>query len=204
MAVSFVIGLTGGIASGKSTVSQMIKELGIPVIDADLEARRAVEKGEAAYDEIVATFGKEILLETGEIDRLKLGGIIFNDENKRQSLNNIVHPAVRKRMLEQKESLMKSGEPIIVMDIPLLFESQLAYMVDRTLVVYVDENVQLQRLMDRNNFTEEEAMARIRSQMPLEQKSKLADAIIDNNGELDETRQQLETIIRDWSKNRAF
>lgn len=203
MAVSLVIGLTGGIASGKSTVSQMIKEFGIPVIDADLEARRAVEKGEAAYDEIVATFGKDILLETGEIDRLKLGGIIFNDENKRKLLNNIVHPAVRKRMLEQKESLMKSGEPIIVMDIPLLFESQLAYMVDRTLVVYVDENVQLYRLMSRNNFNEEEAMARIRSQMPLEQKRKLAHATIDNNGELDETRQQLETIIRDWSMSRA-
>lgn len=201
--MALVIGLTGGIASGKSTVSQMLKDMEIPVIDADLEARRVVEKGEAAYNEVVATFGEEILLENGEIDRLKLGSIIFNDEKKRQMLNDIVHPAVRKRMLEEKEKFIERGASTIVMDIPLLFESRLTYLVDRTILVYVDENVQLQRLMNRNNFSEEEAIARIRSQMPLEKKRLLADAIIDNNGVIETTRMQLKTILDKWTQNGA-
>src|SRR5689334_14007466 len=123
--MSLVIGLTGGIASGKSTVSNMLKEMSITVIDADVEARLAVMNGEPAYKEIIEEFGHNILLENGEIDRQKLGSIIFNQADKRQRLNEITHPEVRKRMLEQVETAKKNKEEVIVLDIPLLFESKL-------------------------------------------------------------------------------
>lgn len=168
--MALVIGLTGGIASGKSTVSNMIKDLGITVIDADVEARLAVEKGKKAYHEIISHFGPEILQSDGTIDRGKLGSIVFHDSEKRLLLNSIVHPAVREQMLTKKIDAEARGEHLIVLDIPLLFESKLTYMVDKTLLVYVDEETQLRRLMERNNFTEQEAKARINSQMPLKEK----------------------------------
>ena len=105
-----VVGLTGGIASGKSTVSNMLKEMGITVIDADVEARLAVEPGEPAYEKIVACFGKEILLEDGSINRAKLGAIVFSDEEKRLQLNRIVHPEVRKRMIDKRDRAIRGGE----------------------------------------------------------------------------------------------
>lgn len=196
--MSVIIGLTGGIASGKSTVSSMLKELGIPVIDADEEARLAVEKGEKAYFEIVSYFGEEILFEDGSIDRRKLGSIIFPNEAKRKVLNGIVHPAVRENMNRKKEEYLACGHDFVVLDIPLLFESKLTHMVEKVLIVYVDELTQLARLMDRNGFTEEEASARIASQLPLKEKLALADAVIDNNGSIDETKKQLLNILSNW------
>ncbi|MEH7276118.1 dephospho-CoA kinase [Neobacillus vireti] len=196
--MSLVIGLTGGIASGKSTVSNMLKEMDITVIDADIEARLAVEKGEPGYQKIVAEFGQDILLASGEIDRVKLGSIIFHNSEKRQLLNNIVHPEVRKRMSDKVEAAKGSGEQVIVLDIPLLFESKLTYMVKKTILVYVDRSVQLQRLMERNDLTFEDAEARVKSQMPLAEKVTLADAIIDNNGAVAESREQLVEILRGW------
>lgn len=196
--MSLVIGLTGGIASGKSTVSAMIKELGIVVIDADLEARHAVEPGEKAYEEIVRHFGQSILEENGAIDRPKLGAIVFNDEDKRKLLNSIVHPAVRERMAEKRKCAEAAGEPVIVMDIPLLFESKLTGLVEKIILVYVDDAMQLQRLINRNELSEEEASARIRSQMPLRDKIELADAVIDNSGTIDQTKQQLMDIFKKW------
>lgn len=196
--MSVIIGLTGGIASGKSTVSTMLKELNIPVIDADEEARLAVEKGEKAYLEIVAYFGEEILLEDGSIDRLKLGSIIFPNEDKRKILNSIVHPAVRENMLRKKEQYLLSGHEFVVLDIPLLFESKLTHMVEKVIVVYVDEQTQLARLMERNGFSKEEATARIASQLPLKDKLTMADAVIDNNGSIDETKKQLISILTNW------
>lgn len=194
-----VVGLTGGIASGKSTVSKMFKDMGITVIDADIEARLAVEKGEPAYENIVAFFGRDILLEDGSINRAKLGEIIFNDLEKRLKLNSIVHPEVRKRMLAKRDQAIEAGERLIIMDIPLLFESKLTYMVDKILLVYVDAETQLERLMERNHFTKEEAISRINSQMPLKDKIKLSDAVIDNNGTIEETRNQLIRILREWN-----
>lgn len=194
-----VVGLTGGIASGKSTVSKMFKDMGITVIDADIEARLAVEKGEPAYENIVAFFGRDILLEDGSINRAKLGEIIFNDLEKRLKLNSIVHPEVRKRMLAKRDQAIEAGERLIIMDIPLLFESKLTYMVDKILLVYVDAETQLERLMARNHFTKEEAISRINSQMPLKDKIKLSDAVIDNNGTIEETRNQLIRILREWN-----
>lgn len=196
--MSLVIGLTGGIASGKSTVSRMLLDMNIPVIDADVEARNAVEIGEKAYQQIVNTFGPEILLENGEINRTKLGSIVFHDEEKRIQLNAIVHPAVRERMNALKEKLLLEGNRAIVLDIPLLFESKLTHMVEKTILVYVKRETQLQRLIERNQLTEDEANARINSQMPLEDKIKLADRVIDNNGTLANTNEQLIQILTEW------
>jgi dephospho-CoA kinase len=196
--MSLVIGLTGGIASGKSTVSNMLKEMNITVVDADLEARLAVEKGEPAYQKIISGFGADILLDNGEIDRQKLGSIIFHDSEKRQLLNSIVHPEVRVRMNNKIESAIQGGEQVVVLDIPLLFESKLTRMVQKTILVYVDREVQLKRLMERNSLSLEEAEARIKSQMPLSEKVALADEVIDNNGSLNETNKQLREILMGW------
>jgi dephospho-CoA kinase len=202
MGMSLVIGLTGGIASGKSTVSNMFKEMDITVVDADVEARLAVMKGEPAYFKIIDEFGEDILLANGEIDRQKLGSIIFHQEEKRQILNEIVHPEVRKRMRDQVEKAIKNSEEVVVLDIPLLFESKLTYMVDKTLLVYVNDETQLKRLIDRNNLSAEDAGARIRSQMPLSDKIRLADAGIDNNGSIADTKKQLLEILTQFGVNK--
>ena len=143
-----VIGITGGIASGKSSVSTFIRELGFSVIDADVVAREVVESGEEAYHEIVKEFGESILMPEGDINRAALGDIIFHNEDKRLKLNSIVHPAVRKRMRELAEKAFQDGAETVFMDIPLLFESKLTFMVEKTLLVYVDEEIQLTRLMN--------------------------------------------------------
>ena len=196
--MALIIGLTGGIASGKSTIANMLKNEGITVIDADVESRLAVEQGEEAYDHIVNHFSKSILLEDGSINRAKLGEIIFNNKEERMKLNEIVHPAVRKRMLQKKESAENHGEAIIIMDIPLLFESKFTELVDKTLLVFVDEDIQLQRLMERNHYSKQEALARIHSQMPLAEKKRLADVVIDNNGSLEQTELQLKNVLSEW------
>lgn len=194
-----MVGLTGGIASGKSTVSQMFKERGFAIIDADVAARKVVEPDQSAYREIVQVFGEVILLPNQMLDRAKLGAIIFSDETKRQKLNSIVHPAVRKQMEIWKNEALAAGSQTVIYDIPLLFESRLTNLVEKTIVVFVEEQVQLERLMERNGLSESEALARITSQMPLTEKVKMADAIIDNNGEMDETRSQIEQLIKKWA-----
>lgn len=196
--MTLIIGLTGGIASGKSTVSSMFEQLNIPVIDADKLARKVVEPGEKAYDEIVEVFGIEILQADQSLHRKKLGAIIFADEEKRNKLNQIVHPAIRKKMMEQRDDLVARGVKCVVLDIPLLFESKLTSYVDKIMVVYVDENVQLDRLMERDHSTEKEAIQRIRAQMPLKEKTALADAIINNNDSKEKTLEQLKSILTKW------
>jgi dephospho-CoA kinase len=193
-----IIGITGGIASGKSTVSLYLQELGFTIVDADLASRAVVEPGEDAYHQVVKAFGEDILLTDGNIDRVKLGSIIFNDQEKRLLLNGIVHPAVRNWMRVKTEAALSSGEETVFMDIPLLFESKLTFMVDKTLLIYVDEQVQLERLMNRNGLSETEALARINSQMPLADKKALADAVIDNNGDINETKRQVKAILSEW------
>jgi len=196
--VQKTIGITGGIATGKSTISKMVAELGFTVIDADVVAREVVEPGVNAYRSIVEHFGKDILLENGAIDRKKLGEIVFHNEDKRKLLNSIVHPEVRKVMLEKRDQAFQRGEKAVFLDIPLLYESGLTWMVDVVLVVYTDEKTQLQRLMKRNHFSKDEALARIRSQMPIEDKRKRADAVIDNRGPVEQSKQQLHTILKNW------
>lgn len=194
--MTLIIGLTGSIASGKSTVSEMFTELDIPVIDADKISRLVVQPDELAYKEIVATFGHDILLPNKTIDRSKLGSIIFADDAKRKQLNEIVHPAVREKMLTQRDYYTQTGHRCVVMDIPLLFESKLTHLVNTTIVVYVNEHTQLERLKTRDGFTEEEAYQRIHSQILMEEKKSMADIVIDNNGTKEQTYEQLKAYLR--------
>lgn len=196
--MELVIGLTGGIASGKSTVANMLKEFNLPVIDADRIAREVVEPGKEAYKKIIEMFGSEVISSNGTINRKKLGNTIFNDEEKRLQLNNIVHPAVRQSMHEQKERYINEGNHTVILDIPLLFESNLTHMVNKIILVYVDEEIQLTRLMGRNQLSMDEALSRIQSQMPLREKIPLADAVLHNNGTIAETRKQLEDLLLSW------
>lgn len=198
-----IIGLTGGIASGKSTVATMLKELGIPVVDADQIAREVVQPGEKAYEQIVNHFGEAILHSDRTINRKKLGSIVFNDEKERSALNNMIHPAIREKMNEQKEGYLSKGYKTVVLDIPLLFEgkNKHSYELDKVLVVAVSEDVQFQRLLERDQMGEEDARNRIRSQMPLHEKKALADEVIDNNGTKEETKQQLLAILNKWGVN---
>ncbi|WNB93177.1 dephospho-CoA kinase [Bacillus sp. NEB1478] len=195
-----IIGLTGGIATGKSTASHILSEQGIPIIDADLIAKEVVMPGKEAYEQIVAFFGKEILLEDRTLNRAKLGEIIFNDDEKRARLNEIVHPAVRQEMKKQAKNHQNAGNKIVIMDIPLLFESKLTHMVDETWLIYAAPETQLKRLMERNGYTEEQALSRIHSQMPIEDKKGLADVVIPNNGTLLELEEKLTHLIKAFKK----
>jgi dephospho-CoA kinase len=197
--MTLIIGLTGGIASGKSTISSMLTDLDMPVVDADKIAREVVNPGEKAYEKVIQTFGKEVLLADEKIDRKKLGSIIFADEVKRKQLNQIVHPAVREEILKQRDALVVAGVKCVVLDIPLLYESKLTHFVDKTLVVAVDEKVQLERLMKRDESDEAEARQRIQSQIPICEKVALADAVIDNNGAKQVSYEQLEHILKGWN-----
>ena len=193
-----IIGLTGSIASGKSTVSSMLRDMGYPIIDADQVAREVVEPGSETLKEIAQAFGDDILLPDGSMDRVKVGELIFNDPLSRKKLNDIIHPAIRLEMLRQRSELLSEGDQAIIMDIPLLFESRLQHFVDKVLVVSVTEENQLKRLIERNNFTDQEARARIASQLPMSVKEEGADAVIYNNGPLEETKWQLNRILDQW------
>lgn len=197
--MTLVIGLTGGIASGKSTVAQMFQQCGITVVDADVIAKEAVEQGMPAYQKIVETFGQGVLLETGGIDRRKLGEIVFTNEEKRMQLNAIVHPEVRKMMIKQRDEAIRAGERFVVLDIPLLYESGLEHLTDKVIVVWVPMELQLERLMKRNRLTEDEALNRIHAQHSLDEKKKKADAVIDNSGSLKDTEAQLHQLLDTWS-----
>lgn len=193
-----IIGLTGSIASGKSTVAKMITALGLPIVDADIVARDVVEPGTETLALIAEQFGQDILLEDGTLNRAKLGDIIFHEPAKRKILNDIMHPAIRQEMLRQRDAYLEAGNKHVVMDIPLLFESKLQHYVERIIVVSVSEEVQLRRLMERNHLSEEDALARIRSQLPLSVKEQGADAVIYNNEDLAQTEDQLKKILISW------
>ncbi|KAJ8082086.1 Dephospho-CoA kinase cab5 [Marasmius tenuissimus] len=193
-----VIGLTGGIATGKSTVSSLLQsKYNIPVVDADLLAREVVEPGTPALRRIVKTFGSEVLLTdgSGALDRKKLGSIIFNDEKKRKQLNAIVHPAVRWGMFWGVVKCWLRGERICVLDVPLLIESKLWRYVWGVLLVYLPQETQLQRLMSRDKSSEQDAMSRINSQLPLQQKLDYADYVIQNDGTLEELEAKLSRSV---------
>lgn len=186
-----LIGLTGGIASGKSTVSAMLKKAGAVIIDADRIARAVVKKGQPAYREIVAQFGTEVLLPDGEINRTLLGDIIFNDHPKKQLLNSIVHPHVNQEVNRQIKQIQKTHpNAVIVLDIPLLIEAGMHDDLNDIIVVYAPQEDQIKRLMQRDRISETDALARVRSQMPIEEKKKKATIVIDNSGTIENTRKQ--------------
>jgi dephospho-CoA kinase len=148
--------------------------------------------------EIERTFGNEVMNEDGTLNREALGKLIFDDPAKRKQLNDLMHPAIRSEMLRQRDELFESGQKTLIMDIPLLFESRLQHFVDKILVVSVTEEMQLQRLMSRNSLSEEEASSRIQSQLPISEKEKGADAVIYNNGSIEQSKEQLERILVEW------
>lgn len=194
--------LTGGIASGKSMVSRMFHELGAHVIDADIVARQVIEPEQPAWKEIVAHFGQDILLGTGYIDRKKLGKIVFNQPEKLRILEYIIHPRVIEAINRQEQCIRKTdNERVILVDVPLLIEASMHTNYLTILVVYVSEEIQLKRLMDRDNISEQIARQRIAAQMPLSEKVKYATHVINNDGTIEQTRKQVETIYREISKN---
>lgn len=196
------IGLTGSVATGKSTVSNMIQQAGIPLVDADIAARKVVEPGTEGLKEIVAYFGEEILLADGTLNRAKLGEIIFKGKEKREKLNEITHPRVKDYMLEARERFFGAGEELVFFDIPLLFESHLESLVDQIVVVWTTPETELKRLMERNNLTKEDALRRIESQMGIDEKARKADFVIDNNESLEKTQKQVYTFIERFVKNK--
>lgn len=186
-----IAGLTGGIASGKSTVSKYLSEAGAKIIDADAIAREVVKPGTPGYDAILAFFGRPILLPGGDIDRKRLGEIIFNDPEKKARLDAIVHPLVFERSAEMIARIAaETPDAVVIMDVPLLMEAGMERGLAEVIVVYVPESLQLERLMNRDGIDEQAAMARIRSQMPIEEKRKRATLVIDNSSSRSDSRRQ--------------
>ncbi len=198
--MAIVIGLTGGIATGKSTITQMFQKQGIPVIDSDLIAKQIVEVKEPAYYKIIEAFGEDVLLCTGPINRKKLATIVFNDDEKRQKLNSIVHPSVRRVIETEVKKYKILGNNIIVLDVPLLFESRFNKLCDVTIVVYTDPETQLSRLMMRDNLAQEDAKKRIDAQLDIKEKIRLADFTIDNSLSILETRKQFDALMKKLMK----
>lgn len=199
MNMSLVIGLTGSIGTGKSTISDKFRDWNIPVVDADLIARQVVEPDQETYRKIVESFGEHILHEDRTLNRKALGSIVFGDEEKRKQLNAIIHPAIRQEMIRQRDEWIEKGKQCVVLDIPLLYESKLTHFVDKVIVVYVDEEVQLERIVARDGSSKEEALQRMNAQIPVAEKAKKADAVIDNNGTKEEAYKQLKEILTNWN-----
>jgi dephospho-CoA kinase len=189
-----VIGLTGGIGTGKSSVSRLLREKGVTVIDAD-EATRAVQsRGSEGLRRLVDEFGASILTSDGELDRGRLAAVAFADPEARRRLNAIVHPLVREWMADRQMAAEAQGLPHVVLDIPLLFESRGVAGFDDVILVYAPEEVALRRLVEQRGMSEEQARARIAAQMPIEEKRELAQHVIDNTGTLQQLRAQTERV----------
>jgi dephospho-CoA kinase len=192
-----VVGLTGGIASGKSTVSLIFREAGIPVICADELAHEVVKPGSAALDEIRRTFGDEFIDSDGNLNRAAMARLVFKDKNKRQDLESIIHPRVAEEQGKLIRQFAVQGHNIVVVDVPLLYESGLEDSFDMILVAYVAPEVQIQRLIARDQVTYKEARSRLDAQLPIDKKKKLAGRIIDNTGPVEHTREQVLGIIKE-------
>ena len=191
-----LVGLTGNIGSGKSTVAQMLSERGATIIDADVLARRAVELGTTAYDNIVKRWGQEVLAPDGHLDRAALRRVVFADHDQLEELNQIVHPEVERLRARLVDQARKRGDRIVVCDIPLLFERHMTDRVDRIILVDAHRALRLERLVKDRGLRETEAMEMIAAQMPAELKRARADFVIDNDG----TLTQLERRVHDvWA-----
>jgi len=196
-----LIGLTGGIGSGKSTVSGFLRELGARVIDADEGARAVVEPGTAGFAAVVAEFGPEVVRD-GRLDRQRLAEIVFNDKQALRRLNAVVHPLVREWTAARLAEAAGDGAELAVQDIPLLFESGYEPMFRSTILVYVPEPIQLERLLARG-MPEADARARIENQLPIDEKRSRATYVIDNSGTREETRAQTEKIWTEITASRS-
>jgi dephospho-CoA kinase len=190
-----LIGLTGGIGSGKSTIARRLKELGARVIDADVVSREVVEPGQPTLAAIVATFGADVLNADGTLNRARLGDIVFTDKDAREKLNNIVHPAVRERSL--KLFAEAEDHEVVIYDVPLLVESENSYSFEHIIVASAPEEIRVERLMEHRGMTESEARARFESQASEEARLALADTVIDTSSSLEDTYSQVD---RFWAE----
>lgn len=188
-----LIGLTGGIATGKTTVSNYLSQrYNLPVLDADIYAREAVDRDLSILQTIFQRYGDKIKLPTGDLDRSALGDIIFNDAKEKQWLESQIHPFVRDRFTQEQQNI---SENTIVLSIPLLFEANLTGLVTEIWVVVCDRSLQISRLQQRNSLTAQQAIVRIDSQIPLAQKAALADVVLTNNTELTELYAQIDRVV---------
>lgn len=202
MQMTKILGLTGGIASGKTTISNYFRNLNIPIVDGDLLAREVMQAGKPIIAEIVGAFGPEVLSENGEINRVELGRIIFGSADKRKILDDIVQPKIRSAIKKEMENYLKDKPDLLVLDLPLLYEQKYDEDVDEVMVIYVDKETQQDRLLKRNpSLSKKDAVNRIQSQMPLLEKAERADIVIDNNGSIEDSvhqvRQWLETYFEE-------
>lgn len=193
--MTLVIGLTGGIASGKSTISSILKAVAWPVIDADLIARQIVMPGSKGLEQIVNRFGPQMLNSDGTLDRKKLGKTVFDDPKKLSDLDKIEHPLIQEAIDSQLDEFKKQHLPVVVLDVPLLFETGMDEECDLTVLAVVDQATQLKRLMKRDQISKMDAVKKISSQMSLKEKMQRADVIIDNNGTLEQTRSQVAELV---------
>lgn len=196
----YLIGLTGGIASGKSTVSRMLSELGACIIDVDKLSREVVQPGKPAYQDIIKAFGKDIVEPDGELNRRLLGQLVFNNKEARLALEKITHPRIETAAKAAVEAAEANGFDVVVLDVPLLIEVGWHTRVDAVWVVYVDEQTQLDRLMSRDKLGKTAARARMDAQLALSEKVKYADVVIDNSGALEKTQNNVAQAWRNLTK----
>ena len=198
--MTYILGLTGGIASGKSTVSAYLAQNGALIIDADLIARQVVAKKSSGLKQIVAKFGGEILTASGELDRKKLGKLVFSNKELLKALTDITGPLIRTEILREIQAAKKAQVKLVVLDIPLLFETGYQTLCDKVMVVTIPSKSQLERVMKRDNLSAAEARKRIANQLPASKRNELADVLIDNSKSVAETYQQ----VLKWLKIEAL
>lgn len=195
--MAYFLGLTGGIASGKSTADDFFKKENIPIIDSDLIAHQIMEVGQNGYNAVVAYFGTNILNDDQTINRRQLGEIVFSDKAKLKKLNELTHPLVHQEIKLQMEQYSLEKEKLVVIDVPLLFESGFESLCDGVLVISISPELQIKRLMKRNNFTKKEALARIDNQMPLSEKEKIATYVVANIGTISDLEKKLSDLLQE-------
>ena len=201
---SLLVGVTGGIATGKSVVAAMLEELGVTMIEFDLLARRVVEPDKAAWRDIVAFFGEQVLKEDRTLDRKKIAEIVFADCETRKKLESFTHPRIREKFVDEVRAIrQKDPDAIIQAVIPLLIESNLQSIFDHVVVVYAPVEVQMTRLTERDGLSREATEARLRAQIPIDDKAGHADTVIDNSGSLENTRRQVEELWQRLCELRA-
>lgn len=192
-----IVGVTGGIASGKSTVARMMEAFGAPAVDFDVLAREIVEPGKPAFEEIVALFGQGVLGAGGGLDRKKIAGIVFQDEGRRKALETVTHPRIVEAFLDRVRGIAaRDPDAVIQAVVPLLFEAGLGHLVHKVVLVYIPREMQIERLMKRDGISRDGAENILKAQWPIDEKLRLADFVIHNEGTLEETRKQVESVWR--------
>ena len=195
--MALIVGLTGGIVGGKSTVASMFKDLGAKIVDADKLGHSVILPNKPAWKKIIKIFGKDILQNDLTIDRKKLGKIVFTNQTLLKKLNEITHPEITKMIKKEIDSAKNNThnqEKVLIIDAALIYEAKIDRFMDKIIVVYIDKDEQIKRLIKRNNLSKDEALQRVRSQIPIEEKAKMADYLIDNSNSLNKTREQVEKV----------